>query len=125
MGEASNRYAGLMRSQWEDYKRRFQPDERWLYDNYNNKENVQESLSLANSKIGASFDQADSNRQMGLAQYGLTETPEQAVANDRASALAETSSLSSARNFIRKRAQDRDKEMAVGSLSAGARNASM
>jgi len=116
MGEAADRYARVSRSQWEDYKARFQPLEDELFQAFDNPGLVQASLNDAGRAVEDSFFRANQNLEMNLSRYGLAETADQKRAVDRNAELAKTATLASARNMVRQRAKDRDKELALGSI---------
>jgi hypothetical protein len=121
MGEASDRSASILRGQWEDYKVRFQPIEGELMSAYGNKALVDQSIGTAQNFVNQAFDASAGIRQRELSRFGLAETADQAMVNDRKSKLARTASLADAANFTRDRAKDRDKEIAAGGIPSGGR----
>ncbi|MGY0552392.1 hypothetical protein ACW17M_04175 [Vreelandella sp. 2A-K22] len=113
---ASELLGQLNRAQWADWKNRFAPyvDELARLAQDNNAPGT--AAANASSAVGLAFDSS----QEGLAQqrqsYGISQTPQQKVAEERRMNIERSASMVSAGNEARISAQDRQQSILAGGM---------
>ncbi len=118
---ASDTWADISRLQWEDYDKRFIPQEDQLIGmmTYNNPELVGESVAKSSSAAGKGFDMASRMTDQHRARYGMAMSRGEAQHRQRTNQGQRTAAVVGAENQARQRLQERNREIALG-MSNGA-----
>jgi hypothetical protein len=118
--QATDTAAALIRSQFEDWKRRFFPIEKQLLSEttYGNPNLVNERVAAAQSDVTSQYDTAAAQADRNLAAFGVAPTEEQAGARARMMGLSKATSMVDAANRTRQQVQDETRQLMIGGASA-------
>ena len=113
-------YASLINSQWDDYQKRFQPQESNLIDQINGDGGLQttflpKELENANTDVNTAFDSAKGQQSRDMSRYGQAMTDDQTTAQDTVANLSQASALANANN----KTIQQDQDMKNGIMSGG------
>ncbi|MPX91444.1 hypothetical protein [Salinivibrio sp. VYel1] len=116
MGIAADRYASITRQQYDDWYRRFYPEQKKLMEQSQSGELLSEQLGRVDENVDSAAQAAEAGQTNRMARYGVTaeEDPNQ----DAKLALSKVS----AKNGLRTYERDRSMKTLSGS-SMGLRNA--
>lgn len=101
MGIASETFAALTRAQWANYVASFQPIENQLIEQATSPLTVTNAVQRAGANVDAAFDAQEGATARRLAGLGVTLTPEEQQAQQRATGLARSLADVQARNVAR------------------------
>ncbi|WP_288365649.1 hypothetical protein [uncultured Marinobacter sp.] len=113
---ASELFGKLNRARWEDWKARFAPYVDRLAEMATDPNAPAEAASQASSAMGTAFDAAQTVSQQNREAYGLSMSPEQQQAQDRAAKVNRAAATVSAGNEARISAQDRQQAILAGGM---------
>lgn len=108
----------LAKSQYEDYKRRYQPIEDLLMSSYNNPAMMETRLSDTRNYINQGYNTAAGTQQRTLSRYQVGMAPEQQAQQQRSRQLAQTAAVTDGVNESRRAMAQRDEELLAGGLTA-------
>lgn len=120
---ASKTSAAINRAKWNDYKQRFQPYEKQLFE-YTGKQGqeiLKQDIESARLGVNSAFAGGENAQQVALSRYGLNMSESQQNSN----ALKKAAALAGATNQARENHYQRELDVlsgGVGAGSAGVRN---
>lgn len=115
MGAASDTYAAVNRAWFEDYKKRFYPQEDALIAGYNNAGDRATQMNTAVNLSNQAFNSAASVQSRNLSRYGVNTGIGAGMA--RSIGLGRTAATVDAMNTSRQHMNDRDQLLIAGGLS--------
>lgn len=116
MGIAAARYASITRQQYDDWYRRFYPEQKKLMEQSQSGELLGEQLGRVDENVDSAAQAAETGQANRMARYGVT--AEEDPSQDAKLALSKVS----AKNGLRTYERDRSMKMLSGA-SMGLRNA--
>lgn len=119
MGIASDTMADLYRKDWEDYKKRFFPQEQELIDFATSDVPIQEALERGRENVDMGFENAATALDQSLAGYGVNQTARQREAQQRKMAIDKSATLTDTLNKSRFHVQDQQKNVMAGGMAVG------
>jgi hypothetical protein len=108
----------LARSQYADYKRRYQPIEDLLMSSYNNAGMMRTRLDDTQGLVNRGFENAAGMQQRTLSRYGVQVSPQQQAQQQRSQQLVQAAGMTDAINESRRAMAQRDEELLAGGLTA-------
>jgi hypothetical protein len=114
---ASKTFARVVRSEYSDYKQRFQPYERKLMSLADSEQLLDEQLSRISATSKQRFDQSKANSAMMNKRYGVQQSAEQKNYSDTMSDASRGLAISQAKNMSRLAATDRNMGVLSGAGS--------
>ena len=129
-GSARDTNAAITRSQWGDYKARFQPLEGQLQDGLTfdpmtgaqNTQLIAQNIGAATTAVGNAYDSGAATQQRNLSRMGIQPTEAQQSSIQRAGAISKAAATVDAENMTRNRLADRNQEIALGSITPSGRS---
>jgi hypothetical protein len=115
---AAKNSAGLIRSQWEDYKARFKPIEMALMNEttYNNPRLVGQAVAEGTAAVDSAYAVGRGMDDRTLRRLGMTRSSDEQAAYERGMNLSQTAERVDAAGRIRQGLEDRDRAIATGSI---------
>lgn len=113
---ASDLLGQLSRAQWEDWKARFAPYITKLAGEATDPNAAMNAADQAKSSVGLAFDTANTVNDQNRERYGVSLSPEQQVAQQRATSVGRSAAMASAGNEARISALDRQQSILAGGM---------
>lgn len=118
-GSASNRKLKLIRAEWADYEKRFQPYDKKLIGLATGDADNNAAIARSRAGVSGSFDVAQGTLQRNQQRLGLSSAGDELDAQAQNTAMAKTAAEVSAVNGTRLHAADRDLSLMAGNAAAG------
>lgn len=113
---ASKLLGQLNRAQWEDWKTRFAPVITQLADEATDPNAAQNAATQASNAVGLAFDTSQTINNQNRERYGVSLSPEQQQAQERATNVGRSAASVSAGNEARISALDRQQSILAGGM---------
>jgi len=113
---ASSLLGQLSRAQWTDWKARFAPYITKLADEATDPNAAGDAATQAKSSVGLAFDTATTVNDQNRERYGVSLSPAQQQAQERATNVGRSAAMASAGNEARISALDRQQSILAGGM---------
>ena len=113
---ASELLGDLNRAQWEDWKQRFRPAVEDLADTATDPTAANDAANQAQESVGLAFDTSQTINNQNRQRYGVSLSPDQQQAQERAQNVNRSAAMATAGNEARISAQDRQQSILAGGM---------